>query len=66
MPGRKNPKMTESEREREYHLAQKRGYGDTVVGERGASLDDKGETAEIERRREKWAEDRQRLSQQDF
>ena len=55
MPGRKKPEPTESEREREYRLAQKRGYGETVVGERGASLEDKGSVAEVEREREEWS-----------
>lgn len=66
MPGRKNPRTTESEREREFRLQMKRGYGDTIVGERGASLEGKGDVGRVEREREKWAEEHQRPSRQDF
>lgn len=54
MPGRKNPKPTENEQEHEYHLAQRRGHGDTVVGEEAEFLEEKGAPAEVEARREAW------------
>ncbi|HET6405363.1 MAG TPA: hypothetical protein VFH78_12015 [Candidatus Thermoplasmatota archaeon] len=66
MPGRKNPEPTEQEREREYMLAQKRGYGESVVGDEGKELEGKGAVGKVEQRREKWAEEQERVSQQDF
>lgn len=58
--------MTENERDREYRLAQKRGYGESVVGERGESLEKKGDVAEVEREREEWESQREARSRQDF
>ncbi len=66
MPGRKNPGTSEEERDREYRMAQKRGYGESVAGERGESLSEAGDVGKVAREREKWAEDQERLSQQDF
>lgn len=66
MPGRKNPETTESERDRKYRLMQKRGYGEEVVGERGEGISEAGDVGKVQREREKWAEERQRLGQQDF
>lgn len=55
MPGRKNPNMTESERDREYRLAQKRGYGESVVGDRGERIEGKGAVGEVEQERDEWS-----------
>ena len=66
MPGRKNPKMTDDERKREYRMMQKRGYGDTVVGERGADIEASGPAAEVAREREKWASERDMRSRHEL
>lgn len=60
MPGRKKPDVTESEREREYWLEQKRGYGEKVVGEGGEFLDELGPKAEVARKRDAWHEAREK------
>lgn len=57
MSGRKNPDMAEAEKEREYWLEQKRGYGDKVVGEGGEFLDDVGAKAEVARERDEWRQE---------
>ena len=54
MPGRKKPEMTESEKEHEYVMAQKRGYGEFVTGKGGEFLTEQGPVAEVRERREKW------------
>lgn len=61
MSGRKNPKPTESEKEHEYVMAQKRGFGDTVVGEGGEFLDEEGAVGEVRRRREGYREFRDEI-----
>lgn len=66
MPGRKNPKEREEDRDREYRLTQKRGYGEHVVGDEAEDLADSGPAAQVEREREKWAENKERKSRQDF
>ena len=66
MPGRKQPKEREEDRDREYRLTQKRGYGEHVVGEEAGELTDNGGAARVAREREKWAEDKDRLSRQDL
>ena len=57
MTGRKKPEMSEAEKEHEYVLAQKRGYGEVVSGEGGESLDEQGAVAEVTQRREAWAKE---------
>lgn len=54
MTGRKNPETNEGERDREYWLHQKRGYGEKVVGEEAGSLDEKGVPAEGAKERMQW------------
>lgn len=66
MPGRKQPKRTESERDRLYRISEKRSHGDHVVGERAEDIEDKGAVAEVRRERAKWAEERERLSRRDM
>lgn len=56
MPGRKNPKPSEAERDRDYRMQQKRGSGDTVQGDEATFLDleEQGEAGEVKRKREEW------------
>ncbi len=54
MTGRKNPDMTEGERDREYWLQQKRGYGEKVVGDEAEFLDEAGVPAEVAKERMQW------------
>jgi hypothetical protein len=58
MTGRKKPEVTESEKEHEYVMAQKRGYGERVAGEGGEFLDEMGPVAEVAQRREAWHRER--------
>lgn len=52
--GRKQPPTTEREKEREYRLQQKRGRGDSVVGDEAGFLDEVGAPAEVAKEREAW------------
>ena len=65
MPGRKQPPEREEDRDREYRMAQKRGFGEDTEDAPGAEkIRDAG--SEVAREREKHAEDKERLSRQDF
>jgi hypothetical protein len=66
MGGRKKPETTEQERDHDYVMTQKRGYGEEVVGDEAKDLPDTGNAAKVARERETWKEDRERLSRQDF
>ncbi len=54
MTGRKKPDMSEAEKEHEYVMAQKRGYGETIVGEGGEDLAHQGAAAEVAHERMRW------------
>ncbi|HEX2021508.1 MAG TPA: hypothetical protein VHH36_02260 [Candidatus Thermoplasmatota archaeon] len=51
MPGRKQPRASENERDREYRMHEKREGGTKVQGEEGAFLDEMGGHGEVERER---------------
>ena len=57
MTGRKKPEMSEAEKEHEYVMAQKRGYGEVVSGEGGEFLDEQGAVGEVAQRREAWSQE---------
>lgn len=59
MTGRKNPDLTEEEKEREYRLSQKRGSGERIVGEGGESLEHQGPAAEVAHERARWEKERE-------
>lgn len=65
MPGRKKPEMTENEREHEYVMMQKRGYGEEIVGSEAKELADKGAAAKVAREREAWAQEHERTGRKD-
>jgi len=61
MPGRKQPRVSDSERKREYRMQQKRGKG-----EAGEDFGVREAGAEVANERETWKENKERLSRQDF
>lgn len=61
MPGRKRREMTEAEKEWEYRQAQRRGRGDHVVGEQAEFLEDRGDAADVRRRRERYAREHEEV-----
>lgn len=54
MPGRKKPEATEAEKDYDYRKFEKRQAGETVVGEGGEDLDEKGNVGEVRERRREW------------
>lgn len=55
MTGRKNPKMTENERDHAYRTWERRSYGERVVGDEAEGIADKGAVGEVRAQRRAWA-----------